>query len=333
MDISLSAVEETKTAARAALKVTVILNPAAGRGQGRARRPEIERLLEHSKHALVNQGATTEWSIVETTAPGRGAAQAAEAVRQGADVVAAAGGDGTYGEVVNGLVGTGARLGIVPLGTGNDFARTFGLVGDLPTAIDALFNGLPRPIDLGLVEWPQNRKSKVENRKYFINVAGCGFDAVVAERVNRAAQGGRARLRGTSAYIAAVCASLATYRAARFKITVDDKTFETEAMLCSVANSRTYGGGMIIAPDAKIDDGWFDLCILARTGRIEFLRAFPRVFKGTHTTHPKVTMLRGKSIRIESDPPMPVLIDGEVIGETPVAFELQHHAIEVMAPR
>jgi diacylglycerol kinase (ATP) len=284
---------------------------------------------------LMNQGSTVEWTVIETTEPGSGALQAAAAARDGADVVAAAGGDGTYGEVVNGLVGTGARLGIVPLGTGNDFARAFGLVGDLPTAINTLFNGRPKPIDLGRTGF--NPKSKIQNpksdRRWFINVAGCGFDAIVAERVNQSARRGGRALRGTAAYVAAVCSSLATYRAAHLKITVDSKVHETDAMLCSIANSRTYGGGMIIAPDAEIDDGWFDLCVLHRVGKIEFLRAFPRVFKGTHVTHPKVQMLRGRSIQIESEPPMPVLVDGEVLGTTPVEFTLHHHAIEVMAPR
>jgi diacylglycerol kinase (ATP) len=296
-------------------RVTVILNPASGRGTGRARRPELEQLLAQ---AADGENPHVRWDIVETTSPGSGAKQARRAAEAGASVVAAAGGDGTYGEVVNGLVGTPARLGILPLGTGNDFARTLGLAGDLPTAVDTLFRGCPKPIDLGRV-----------GDRWFINVAGCGFDAVVAERVNR----GYRRLHGAAAYVAAVCHSLLKYRPAHFHVTVDGAEYELEAMLCSIANSRTYGGGMIIAPDAAIDDGWFDLCILEKTGKIEFLRAFPRVFRGTHVTHPKVLMLRGRNIRVVCDPPMPVLVDGEVLGTTPADFTLHHHAIEVMAPR
>src|SRR5258708_4052951 len=205
-------------------RVTVILNPAAGRGQGRARRPEIEKLLAGAAAA---SGPDAAWTILETTAPGSAATQAAKAVEDGADVIAAAGGDGTCGEVVNGIVGTGARLGIVPLGTGNDFARMLGVAGDLPKAIDVLFHGRPTPIDLGIARWQGqvagadaltlNAQRSTLDGRWFINVAGCGFDAVVAERVNR----GYRRLRGTSAYVAAVIQCLMTFRAAQMRIIVD----------------------------------------------------------------------------------------------------------------
>jgi diacylglycerol kinase (ATP) len=116
------------------------------------------------------------------------------------------------------------------------------------------------------------------------------------------------------------------------EIEVDGETLELDAMLCSIANSQSYGGGMRIAPDARIDDGLLDICILGDAGKIEFLRAFPRVFKGTHVTHPKVTMLKGKRIRVKSSPDLPVLIDGDVLGRTPAEFEVIPGAIEVMMP-
>jgi diacylglycerol kinase (ATP) len=164
--------------------------------------------------------------------------------------------------------------------------------------------------------------------RWFLNVAGCGFDAVVARRVNQ----GFRFLHGTAAYVAAVLHSLATFRPATLRLTLDGDIREERAMLCSVANARCYGGGMWIAPDARLDDGLFDLCLLREVGMVEFLRAFPRVFRGTHTTHPKVTMLRARHIVIESEPPLPVLIDGEVVGTTPAEFILAPHAISVMSP-
>ena len=121
-------------------------------------------------------------------------------------------------------------------------------------------------------------------------------------------------LRGTAAYVAAVYQSLMRFRAARMRVTVDGEARELRGMLCCIANSQSYGGGMRVAPEARIDDGLFDLCLLADATKWEFLCAFPRVFRGTHTTHPKVTMLRGRVIEVESDPPLPVLIDGEVTG-------------------
>lgn len=299
-------------------RIVVVLNPAAGRGQGARRRAELERkLAATASQTRGNQADCAEWRIVTTTAPGTAGALAAEAAAQGADVVAAAGGDGTLGEVVNGLVGTGARLGLLPLGTGNDFARCLGIGTDLDLAVRTLFSGVPQPVDLGRAQ-----------DRWFINVAGCGFDAVVAERVNR----GFRRLHGTAAYIAAVFQTLLTFRPAAMRLTLDGETRQERAMLCTIANSQSYGGGMRIAPDARIDDGLFDVCLLRETGRLEFLRAFPRVFRGTHVTHPKVMMLRARHIAIESDPPLPILIDGDVVGTTPVEFTLSPRAIEVLTP-
>ena len=300
-------VAEKKPIAR---DVAVILNPASGRGQGARRRSELEHLLKlHAGDSL--------WRIIETEGPNHGAEAAARAVANGAQIVAAAGGDGTYGEVVNGIVGSGARLAILPLGTGNDFSRALEFKTDLGSAVRAMFQGTPRRIDLG-----------VSSGRYFINIAGCGFDAVVASRVNR----GFRLLRGTTAYTAAVIQSLISYRAAEMEIEIDGEELSTRAMLCCIANSQSYGGGMKVAPDARIDDGVFDVCILAEAGKIEFMRAFPSVFKGTHVSHPRVTMLKARRIRVASSPVLPVLIDGDVISTTPAEFEIVPGAVEVMMP-
>jgi diacylglycerol kinase (ATP) len=306
-------------AARRVRQVAVVLNPAAGRGQGARQRAELERRLtdvaEYLSH--FDDVPPAQWRILETTAPGRGSVLAADAAAQGADVVAAAGGDGTCGEVVNGLVGTGARFGILPLGTGNDFARCLGLGTDLERAVETLFCGASKPVDLGCVQG-----------RWFLNIAGCGFDAVVAERVNR----GFRALRGTAAYLAAVYQSLRDFRPAAMRLTLDGETRELRAMLCAICNATHYGGGMRIAPGARLDDGQFDICLLSEAGKMEFLAAFPRVFRGTHVTHPKVTMLRARQVVVESDPPMPILVDGDVIGTTPAEFTIAPRALEVMAP-
>ena len=104
-------------------------------------------------------------------------------------------------------------------------------------------------------------------------------------------------------------------------------------MLCAVANAQSYGGGMRIAPDAQLDDGLLDLCIIGEASRGEFLRAFPRVFKGTHVFHPKVSMLRASRLRIESSPPLPVLSDGEIVGQTPFEVQILPGALWVMRPK
>lgn len=307
----------SSSASRGTLKLTVVLNPASGRGTGARRRPELESLLEKAEANARECGREINWRIVQTERPGHGADLARKAVEEGAEIVAAAGGDGTYGEVVNGIAGTDAILGILPFGTGNDFSRHLGLGTDLAKAVETLFNGVAKPIDIGRV-----------NDRYFINVAGCGFDAVVAARVNH----GFRLLHGTAAYVAAVITSLIKFKPAPFKICVDGEAWETKAYLCSIANSQSFGGGMKIAPGARIDDGLLDICILGDAGKLEFLTAFPRVFKGTHVTHPKVTMLKASHITVESEPAMPILVDGEVMGRTPVEFTVQPGAIRVMQP-
>ena len=298
-------------------RIVVILNPVSGRGTGTKLRPALEEALSRVVTESKGSKREVEWEIRETTRQGDGTCLARDVALEGVDIVAAAGGDGTIGDVVNGIVGTGARLGIVPLGTGNDFARSLGLAGNLDLAVRTLVHGTPRRIDLGRT-----------GDRYFINAAGCGFDALVAERVNR----GYRWLRGTPAYVLAMLQSLATHRAANMRITADGESLELRAMLCCVANSPGYGGGMRIAPDARIDDGALDLCILKEAGTFEFLRAFPRVFRGTHVTHPKFMTRRVTRVRIETDPPIPVLIDGEVNHMTPIEFEVVPGAIEVMSP-
>ncbi len=294
--------------------MTVIVNPAAGRGKARLLLADLEVRLSM---VIQNTHRIISWQIVETARPGDATRIAREAVAAGANIVVAAGGDGTIGEVANGLMGSQVPLAILPLGTGNDFAHSIGLGGDFDKAINNLVEGVPIAIDVGRTQG-----------RYFVNVAGCGFDAVVAKRVNR----GFRRLRGTAAYVAAVLKTLPSFRAAAIKLTLDDQVIETRAMLCSVANARYYGGGMKIAPDALLTDGMFDICLLKEVSKLEFVRAFPRVFKGTHLTHPAVQMFRSKSVKIESDRPLPVLVDGEVVGTTPAEFEMIPGGLNLIGP-
>ena len=298
------------------LRYTIVLNPASGRGRGQQNRARLEALITESVARLPEPAAMT-WEIVETKAVGDGIRQAAQAVERGANVVAAAGGDGTLGEVVNGIAETGAHLGLLPLGTGNDFARSLGLHNDMERAVETLFHGTPQPIDLGRTQG-----------RWFINVAGCGFDAVVADRVNR----GFRFLHGTAAYLAAVAQSLLALRPVPMQLTLDDETQEVRGVLCAVANAPMYGGGMKIAPQARIDDGWLDVCLIGDATKLEFVRAFPRVFAGTHGSHPKVTMFRARHVLIESTPALPLLVDGEVIGTTPAEFTLSASALKLFLP-
>ena len=298
------------------LRAAIVLNPAAGHGRAGRLWPKVERMLNDATAASGSAGSLN-WQIHETTGPGQATSIAARCAAEGADIVAAAGGDGTLSEVLNGLLGSRARLALLPMGTGNDFARTVNLHGRLQLAVETLYRGRPAPIDVGRVRG-----------RYFLNVAGCGFDAVVADRANH----GPLLLTGVWAYLAALAQTLPCFRAAEFSIVIDGVERIQRAMMCSVANAQTYGGGMRIAPSARLDDGLFDVCILVEAGTLEFLLAFPRVFRGTHITHPKVTMLQARSIRITTSPPLPILVDGEVIGTTPAEFSIIPAAIEFQFP-
>lgn len=289
-------------------QVTVILNPTAGRGQAATRRGHLESLLSRTE---------ADWKVVETQGPGTATALAQEAVRSDADVIVAAGGDGTLSEVLNGIVGSHVTLGLLPMGTGNDFARTLGIGLTLEAAVSNLFSGEPTPVDVG----------KIQDR-YFLNVAGCGFDAVIAKRVNQ----GYRKLRGRTAYLAAVYQSLREFVPFDLELTLDGEIRHVSVMLCAIANARSYGGGMKIAPEARLNDGMFDLCLVC-TSKWEFLKSFPKVFKGAHTSHPGVMMAHAACVRIATDRPIPVLVDGEIFGTTPAEFTVLPRAVSMLCPK
>lgn len=287
---------------------TIIVNPAAGRGKGAAK-----------LKAAIAGSPLAEWEWRETKRPGDAEAMAREIASTGG-IVAAAGGDGTISEVAAGLAHSAAGLAVLPIGTGNDFARSLGFGASLPKALAAIDAGTTREVDM--IRWACGGRTGLS-----INIAGCGFDAVVARRINEGFRG----LRGTTAYIAAVLTSLGTYRPAEMRLSVDAETIETTVMLCAVANAQSYGGGMRVAPDARMDDGLLDVVVVEGLPPTQFLRAFPRVFAGTHVTHPKVRILRGKSVRIACTPPLPVLSDGELVGETDAIFEIVPRALHVFS--
>ncbi|BCM94108.1 diacylglycerol kinase [Abditibacteriota bacterium] len=289
----------------------VILNPVAGRGARSWPRYEAE-ILKRGGQILTTQRAGEAHLLTQ------------EAIDQGAEVIIAAGGDGTLSEVAGAVIESKrpVRLGVLPIGTGNDFARTLGIWGDPQKAIDAIFEGHTRRIDVGTIETNGTKRT-------FINIAGCGFDSLVARRINAWGQRKTMRcVRGLNAYLLAVTCEIISFRAFHLKIEIDGETMETPAVLCAIANAQSYGGGMKVCPDAELTDGFFDVCIIENVSRSEFLRAFPGVFAGKHTNHPKVIMRRCRSIRVESLEKVPVLSDGEIVGVTPFSCQIVTNALE-----
>jgi diacylglycerol kinase (ATP) len=289
---------------------TAIVNPAAGRGRTRRLLPDLTRAFADAPDDVV---------VEVSAAPGEPTRLAHAAADAGRDLVAC-GGDGVVSEIAGVAADRGVRLAIVPTGAGNDFARTLGYDTKHPLgAIGVLAKGDDRVVDLGRA-----------NDRWYTCVTATGFDAEANRWANTVT-----RLSGTTLYIAAVLRTLAVYQPHPFRITVDNETVDTEAWLVAVGNGPAYAGGMHITPAADLDDGLLDVTIVGPLGRFAFLRAFPRVFKGTHVTHPAVSTFRGTRVTIESrEPaaPMDVYADGERVGPLPAHMEARSHALTVRVP-
>ncbi len=297
------------------LKLVVAINPSASFGKSHAVGPAVVQTLRAAGHEVV---ALTEPDFEEL----RDAARAA--LRDRPDALVVVGGDGMVSLGVNLLAGARIPLGIIPSGTGNDMARGLGIpVGNTEAAIEFLLAALrlpPRVIDAGRIIESGGRVT------WFGCVLSAGFDAVVNERANLMRWP-----RGRSRYNLALLRELALLKPIHYRLTLDGIVTETRAMLIAAGNNVSLGGGMRLVPDAKLDDGLLDVLVVRPLSRTAFLRIFPRVFKGTHVTDPRVTILRGRSIRIEADAVV-AYADGERVGPLPIDVELVPAALRVLAP-
>ncbi|HWO78730.1 MAG TPA: diacylglycerol kinase family protein [Bacillus sp. (in: firmicutes)] len=243
-------------------------------------------------------------------------------VQENVTAIVAVGGDGTVQEVINGLINTNIPLGIIPAGSGNDFSRGLYVPLKHDEALERILNGEPKVIDIGLV-----------NSTYFCTVAGIGFDGEVAQKTNASIYKkwlNYVRL-GQISYIISALNVLLKYRPADISLMVDKKLYKIpKVWLIAVANFPFYGGGIAICPEAKNNDGLFDICIVQGMSKLEFLRVFPLAFKGNHTTSPFIKIIRGKEITIESPSPLMIHGDGEMIGQTPVQIKIEPNALHVM---
>jgi len=287
----------------------LILNPTAGRG--RAGRHEHEAV-----QALQNAGVPFE--LLHTEAPEHATELAREAASQGAECIIAAGGDGTVHEVASGMWDTDAVLGVMPLGSGNDFAQAHGIPGDLVGAAELICAGGVGHTDVGRF-----------GERSFFNTIGIGFDAQVSLR-SRSIQ----RLRGDLMYLAAVLGTFRHYRSPRFTISAPGYDREDRFYMIMVAIGQREGGGFTLAPSAVVDDGLFDVCVVDDIPIRTAVRMIPRAMKGTHTTLDFITMLRVPRIRIETEPPILLHADGQIyrIGEEVLEITCEPKALAVRMP-
>jgi diacylglycerol kinase (ATP) len=304
------------------MRWTAVVNPSAGRGRTR-------KLLPRLTDAFAATGLDIDVRVsVDLDDAVRLARQAFDEGRG----IAACGGDGTVNALAGVAADQGGVLGIVPTGAGNDFARHLGLDRRRwLEAIPLLTTGQVGTVDLGRAELtgadPDEDGATV---RWFTSVANAGFDS----EANRWANGVQ-WASGTTLYVLAVLRTLGTYRPHRFRLTVDGQTHDIEAWLIAIGNTRGYAGGMLITPGAELDDGQLDVCVVGSVSRAGFLRSFPRVFRGTHVSHPAVDMYRGKVIELASlDQSVPIELygAGERIGPLPARMEAVPGALQVIVP-
>lgn len=293
------------------MRYRIVVNPAAGRG----RSLKIWQGLEPLARQL-----GLEYSVHITTGPGDATIQARAAADQGYDAVVAMGGDGTIAEVVNAIAGGETPLGVIPAGTGNDYVRSAALPQDPGRALRALVAPRRRRLDVGRV-----------NGRFFVNVGGAGFDAEVAHFSNTKAK----FLSGTPAYVFSVVWTLISYRPTRLLLTMDGEAREVQVTMIAVGNGSHYGGGMWIVPEAKMDDGLLDVCVIGPMGRGELLAALPSVFKGKHVTHPKIGFYQARTVGLRVLEPGRTVYahaDGEPLGALPLEFSVAPGAQTVLYP-
>lgn len=289
--------------------VVLIVNPAAGGGRALRALPAAERALR-ATGLRVRLAHTRD--IEHARELGRAAGVAGE-------VAAALGGDGLVGAVADGLRETapanGGLLAILPGGRGNDFARTLGIPRDPAGAAAAIANGRERAIDLGVC-----------GGRTFVGIASCGFDSD-ANRIANAT-----RVPGDAAYLYGALRALAGWRPARFELELDGERVTHIGYSVAAANGRQYGGGMVLAPDAALDDGLFDVVTVADVPRRRFLRGLPRVFRGTHVRNEEVAVRRAGELRIGADRPFALYADGDPIAELPATVRTLPAAVRVIVP-
>lgn len=300
------------------LHAKVIVNPVAGASSTRRKWPRINRLLKRI-------GLSFDYEYTEGV--GHAIELARAAASDGYRYLVAVGGDGTVNEVANGILfstnASTTSLGVISTGTGSDFARSMGLSRHYINACSALTHGRKTLIDVGVAEYRHKGQAQ---RRYFVNAAGIGFDAAVVESTERLPK----FFGGTVPYVFGLLRTLIGYHNPSVVVRVGDKVEKSRVVMVAVANGSYLGGGMYVAPGASLNDYLFDVMIVRDMGKFELLRAFPRVYKGTHVTHPKVVMGKAAEVTVESPERVLVQADGELLGEGPVSFRLMPAALSVM---
>ncbi len=288
------------------MPLTLLVNPHSAGGRALKLLPRLEQELDARRIPF----------RVERTRSLENGVELALRAADADEVPVVVSGDGLIGAVGGALAGSDTPLGMVPAGRGNDLARVLGIPGDPAGAVATLAAGETRRIDVGEV-----------NGKRFLGIVSAGFDSECNRLANETEW-----LRGSFAYAYSSVRTLIGWRPGRFTIRVDDESLRFSGYFVSVANNRAYGGGMMIAPDAELDDGEFDVVTIREHSRLRFLVNLPKVFKGTHVEKDEVRVFRASRLELSASRPFPVYADGEHLTDLPASVRILPRALSVIAP-
>jgi diacylglycerol kinase (ATP) len=287
-------------------RVALVSNPTSGSGRAAGLvGPVTVALQRHGLQVDNLQGVDAEDAV----------ARCRKAVADGVDALIALGGDGMVHLALQAVADTGTPLGIIPAGTGNDFAVALGLPIDAMAASDVVATGTVRTID-----------ACRSGQRWWCNVLGVGFDSAVTERANAMSWP-----KGKRRYDLAILAELRTFRPLPFTLDLDGTRSTTSAMLIAIGNGSSYGGGMRITPGAVLDDGLLDITVVGPVSRTTLVRIFPRIYQGTHVEHPAVTVHRARHVTLACAGQV-AYADGERFGDLPVTTEVVPGALQVLVP-
>ncbi len=305
------------------MTTVMVVNPASDNGRTARGWPEISRRAgELGLDPQVRLTERPEHAVELTSA----------ALREGARLVIAVGGDGTVSEVVNGFfdgqtaISPTAELAVVCRGSGCDFIRSFGISKRTDRALAVAAGGAVRTIDVGIVTYTDHDGNVATRR--FANVASAGMTGIAADRANRSSK----RFGATVAFAWAGLTTLVGYHNGRVAVDIDERHLDLVSNNVIVANCSHWAGGMRILPMAEPDDGLLDVLVWGDVSKADLVRTLPRLYRGTHITHPKADISRASRVRVRPEATLPIEVDGEVVGTTPATFELQPHALRLRIP-
>jgi len=284
----------------------LLVNPSAGGSRTPALLPQVQA-------AMRERGI--EYRIVFTESLEHGCREARAAAEAG-EVPVVMSGDGLIGQVGGALAGTGALMGVIPGGRGNDLARVLGIPTEVEGAVEVLAGGRAREIDVGEV-----------NGKRFLGIASCGFDSDANRIANETKW-----VRGRLVYAYAALRALAAWKPATFMLDIDGDRKQVTGYTVAAANSSSYGGGMIAAPQAEIDDGLLDVGATGNVGKLRFLRGLLQIFEGEHLETLEVQTWRAAEVRIEADRRFAVYADGDHLADLPATVRILPGALRMLVP-